>query len=107
MAQSVEHLTLDFNSGHDPKVMGSSPMLRSMLTVEPAYDSLSPSPFAPPPLIHLFSLKTEFFFFFNFSLLRQKETAQAEEGEAKREAEAESQAGPTMSARSPMQSSNV
>ena len=42
MAQLVEHLTLDFGSGHDPRVMGSSPMSGSMLSVEPAWDSLSP-----------------------------------------------------------------
>ena len=45
MAQSVEHSTLDFSSGHDPRVVGSSPILGSMLNVEPARDSLPP----PPP----------------------------------------------------------
>ena len=48
MAQSVEHLTLDFSSGHDPRVMGLSPKTGSVLSVEPAWDSLSfllfPSP---------------------------------------------------------------
>ena len=33
MAQSVEHLTLDFSPGHDPRVMGSSPMLGSELVL--------------------------------------------------------------------------
>ena len=42
MAQLVECLTLDFGSGHDPRVMGSSPTLGSVLSVEPASDSLSP-----------------------------------------------------------------
>ena len=36
VAQSVEHLTLDLGSGHDPRVVGSSPTLGSTLTVEPA-----------------------------------------------------------------------
>ena len=26
VAQSVKHLTLDFGSGHDPRVVGSSPL---------------------------------------------------------------------------------
>ena len=34
LAQSVERLTLDFSSGHDPRVMGSSPKSRSALSVE-------------------------------------------------------------------------
>ena len=36
VAQPVERPTLDFDSGHDPRVMGSSPMLGSILSVEPA-----------------------------------------------------------------------
>ena len=40
MVQLVEGLTLSFGSGHDPRVMGSSPKLDSMLSV----DSLSLSP---------------------------------------------------------------
>ena len=36
VAQSVEHLTLDLGSGHDPKVVGSSPVSGSIPTVEPA-----------------------------------------------------------------------
>ena len=35
-AQSVELLTLDFRSGRDPRVVGSSPMSGSVLSVEPA-----------------------------------------------------------------------
>ena len=51
MAQSVECLTLDFGSGHDPRVMGSSLTSEaSMLGREPAWDSLSLSPSAPPLL---------------------------------------------------------
>ena len=41
VAQSVEHVTLDFGSSYDPKVMGSSSMLGSALSVQPARDSLS------------------------------------------------------------------
>ena len=33
---SVEHLTIDFSSDHDPRVMGSSPTSGSVLNVEPA-----------------------------------------------------------------------
>ena len=47
MAQLVDHPTLDFGSGHDLRVMGSSPVLGSVLSVE----SACPSPSAlPPPL---------------------------------------------------------
>ena len=47
VAQSVKCLTPDFVSGHDLTVMRSSHMSGSVLGVEPAYDSLSPSPSAP------------------------------------------------------------
>ena len=40
VVQLVEHPTLDSGSGHDPRVMGSSPMLGSTLSVQPAWDSL-------------------------------------------------------------------
>ena len=36
MAQWVKHPTLDFGSGHDPRVVGSSLMLGSMVRVESA-----------------------------------------------------------------------
>ena len=36
VAQSVESLILDFGSGHDLTVVGSSPVLGSSLSVEPA-----------------------------------------------------------------------
>ena len=36
VAQSVEHPTLDFGSGHDPRVMRSSPTLGSVLSVKSA-----------------------------------------------------------------------
>ena len=52
VAQSVEHQTLDFGSGHDPRVMGSSPTLGSTLSVETALDYLSVSPYAPLPCLH-------------------------------------------------------
>ena len=35
VAQSVECPTLNFGSGHDPRVVGSSPPEGSMLTMEP------------------------------------------------------------------------
>ena len=47
-AQSVEQLTLDFSSGHDLTTMESSPVLGSVLSMEPASDSLSlPLPLSP------------------------------------------------------------
>ena len=33
LAQSAEHLALDFGSGHDPRVMGSSPKVSSSLSM--------------------------------------------------------------------------
>ena len=45
VAQSVEHLTLGFGSGDDLIGVKSSPAWGSMLSVESAWDSLSP--FAP------------------------------------------------------------
>ena len=51
MAQSVEHLTLDFGSGHDPRVVGSSPCsVQSLLNV------FCLSPTAPLPHLHTLSL---------------------------------------------------
>ena len=51
MAQSVEHLILDFGSGHDLVVHGFElHMGLCMDSVGPAWDSLSPSLSAPPLL---------------------------------------------------------
>ena len=36
VAQLVGHPALDFSSGHDPRVMGLSPMSGSALSMEPA-----------------------------------------------------------------------
>ena len=36
VAQSVERPTLDFGSGHDPRVAGSGPTSGSALSMEPA-----------------------------------------------------------------------
>ena len=52
IAQSVEHPTLDFGSGHDLSVVGSSPKWGFVLRVEPAWDSLSLS-FCSSPLFML------------------------------------------------------
>ena len=49
VAQSVKRTTLDFGSGHDLKVLRSSPALGSALSVKPDKDSYSPSP-SPCPL---------------------------------------------------------
>ena len=51
MAQSVKCPTLDFSSSHGLRVLRSSPASSSALGVEPAYDSLPPSPSALTPLI--------------------------------------------------------
>ena len=50
VAQSVKCPALDFRSGHDPTVRGFKPHIRLCAdSVEPAWDSLSPSLSAPPP----------------------------------------------------------
>ena len=49
VAQLVNQHTTDFSSGHDLRDVRSSPKLGSMLGMEPAWDSLSPS--APPALL--------------------------------------------------------
>ena len=36
VAESVERPTLDFGSGHDPRVVGSGPSSGSVMSVEPA-----------------------------------------------------------------------
>ena len=41
MAQLVERLTLDFGLGRDPRFVGLSHTWSSMLSVEPAWDSVS------------------------------------------------------------------
>ena len=44
MAQLVEHLTLNFSSGHDLMVCGFEPYISLCAnSMEPAWDSLSPS----------------------------------------------------------------
>ena len=51
MAQSAKHLTLGFGSGNDLTVPEIEPCLRLCAdSVEPAWDSLSPSLSAPPLL---------------------------------------------------------
>ena len=41
VVQSLERQTVDFGSGHDPRVMRSSPVSGSTLKMEPDWDSLS------------------------------------------------------------------
>ena len=56
VAQWVKHPTLDFSSGHDLVVHGIEPNIRLCLeSIQPAWDSLSPSLSAPLPA-HSFSL---------------------------------------------------
>ena len=52
VAQSVGHLPLDLGSGHDPRVVGSSPVLCSVLGVGPGLGFP-----APPITLCLSSLK--------------------------------------------------
>ena len=56
MARSVRHPTLDFGSGHELRVMGSTS--GSTLGMETAYDSLSPfAPLSSPhSLMHVCSI---------------------------------------------------
>ena len=50
-AQSVKHPTLGFSSGHDLTVHEFKPCTGLCAdSMKPAWDSLSPSPPAPPPL---------------------------------------------------------
>ena len=56
VTELVKSLTLAFSSGHDPSVVGSSPTSGSLLSVEPAWDSFSPSPCSPPQLMLSLSL---------------------------------------------------
>ena len=58
MAQSVKHMTLDFGSGNDPRVVGQSPVLGSALSMEPAYKSLClPLPLSNSCMhVHMLSL---------------------------------------------------
>ena len=52
MAQSVKRPTLDFGSGRDLRVHECEPHVRLCAdSAEPAWDSLSPSLSAPPPLM--------------------------------------------------------
>ena len=53
VAQLVKCLTLEFGSGHDLMVRGFKPCVRLCgdREVVPAWDSLSPSLSAPPPLV--------------------------------------------------------
>ena len=56
MAQSAKHLTLDFSSGLDLMVREIEPCIeRCTDSVEPAWDSLSPSLSAPPQLARVLS----------------------------------------------------
>ena len=57
VAQSVKHSTLDINSGHDLAVVRYSPTSGSALSVEPVWDSLSPS-LCPSPTCTLSQRKT-------------------------------------------------
>ena len=60
VAQSVEHLTLGFSSGHDLMVREFEPhMGLSAVSTEPALDPLSPFISAPPLLCLSFSLKNK------------------------------------------------
>ena len=53
LAQSARHLAVDFGSGHDLRIVGSSPGSNSLLSV----DSGSPSPLpSVPPYSVLLSL---------------------------------------------------
>lgn len=56
MAQAVKQLTVDFSSVHDLWVGRLSPMLGSMLSTKPTWESFCPSSSAPPHPSHMLSL---------------------------------------------------
>ena len=59
VAQSVELLTLDFSSGHDPRVVGLTPgsVSRSGLSLESGLVGIHSLSLCPsPPLVHSLSL---------------------------------------------------
>ena len=57
MAQALKHPTLGFTSGHDLTVREIEPRVRLCAdSVEPTWDSLSPSLSASPLLMHTCSL---------------------------------------------------
>ena len=57
MAQSVKHPTLEFGSGHDLTAHEIEPHIELCTdSMNPAWDSLSPSLSASPQLMHLYSL---------------------------------------------------
>ena len=52
VAQSVKHLADDFGSGHDVIICGNEARIGLCADgVDPAWESLSPSPSAPPLLM--------------------------------------------------------
>ena len=51
VAQSVKHLTLDFDSGHDIMVMRTSLMSGSVLSMEPGLGFSLPTPPCPSPYL--------------------------------------------------------
>ena len=58
VAQSVERLTLDFGSGHGPRIMGSAGLSSALLIVELTWDFLSlPLPLSPTCLLTLSKIK--------------------------------------------------
>ena len=59
MAQLVKHPTLGFGSGHDLTVVVLSPVVSSVLNIEPAWDSLSYSLSLSLSLVHALSLTKE------------------------------------------------
>ena len=64
MIQLVEHLTLDFSSGHGPRVMGWSPVLGSVLSREPAEE--------PSPCLHSLSKVSKIFLIKKTQVLKGK-----------------------------------
>ena len=63
VAQPGKRLALDIGSGHDLTVMRSSPESGLVLSVEPAWDSLSPlSALTPLMCTRVLSLSKEIFF---------------------------------------------
>ena len=68
MAQSVQRPSLDFVSGRDPRVVGSSPVSGSVLSMEPAWYSISlPLPLSPTCVRSLSKIKKKMHMDFEFN----------------------------------------
>ena len=83
MAQLVEHPTLDFSSGHDPRIVGSSPVSGSTLDVGSSFFLF----------FYLFLFIFFLIFFSTFIYFWDRERHSMNGGGAEREGDTESETG--------------